>query len=932
MNKPLKVTLITIGSVFGLAILALALIPLLFEDRIVALVRAELEKRVDATIELTDVDLSLLSTFPNLTLEVTGLEVTGKGEFEGTRLLAAQKIGVGIGLFTLIREDSIQIESIEIEGPKIHVVVTDEGLANYDILIEPSEPEEPTEEVAFEIEDYRIEDGSIRYEAPGVWVDVEGMQHEGSLRVAGQEQELASATTIETLTTKLDDVAYLDRARANLDLRATVQGAANELALSRIRLALNELAIVGSGSVGWGGEGLAIDLEMASEEGLSVKALVSAIPDAYSGDFEGMKAGGTFTLKVRAKGELGPDDDDVPSFAITTTVRNGRLQYPDLPLAITDLQLDARVDHPGGNLDKMEIAVPKYGLTVGQSHGEGNLRITRPLSHPNVDLVLDGRFDLAEIAQAYPIPEVDRLEGLVEAEIDLETRGDRIERLAGFINASKIAYQSASLPVIRVPEASATLSPSNTKIEKLKAEVGTSDILVRGVASPLTTFLSDDETITMNASLISKRLRVEDFLGQQTPTESEEEGSEAASDSAFVLPDDLEAKLDFDVQLLTYGDLTLENFEGTGRIRDRKLILEDIRAKALGGSMTLEGAVATHPERPTTFDMSYTVDKASFARAFEALPSMRAYAPIARYLDGRFSTDLHASGTLGPDFAPKLDSIDAAGLVAAVQSKLSSDFKPLQELTSAVPAIPKPLDIESFRTRFAIDDGAVEVKPFTVDVKGLTMQVSGRHGLDQDMKYGVSTAVPIETLTSKLVSEVRSLGLDLAKVKTVGVQATLTGSIQSPRVSVKVDTGELRSAVADAVSDELEEQRARALEEAQAQADRLLAEAEKQAQRIRDEAKRAAEKVRQEGHARAKQVEQEAKGNPLAEIAAREAAKRIRSETDKRVDQMIAEANKRADQAVSEARKRAAEVVEAAETESKRTTDAVEGQTTDRIR
>ena len=311
---------------------------------------------------------------------------------------------------------------------------------------------------------------------------------------------------------------------------------------------------------------------------------------------------------------------------------------------------------------------------------------------------------------------------------------------------------------------------------------------------------------------------------------------------------------------------------------------------------------------------------------------MRAYAPIARYLDGRFSTDFQASGTLGDDLSPKLDSVNAGGLVAALQTKLSSDFKPLQMLTGAVPAIRKPLNVEGFKTRFAIKDGGVEVKPFTAKAKGLTMSVNGRHGLDQDMRYRVSTEVPIDSLTSKLSAEVQKLGIDVAKVKNVGINADLTGSINSPRVSVNVDTGGLRSAAADALSIELAEQRARALEEVQQQGARLVAEAEKQAERIRSEAKRAAEKVRKEGYARADQVEREAAGNPIAEIAAREGAKRIRSETDKRVNQAIEEADRRADQAVAEAKKREAALIKEAATRSEQVTDQVEKQTSDKIR
>lgn len=928
MRKPIKVTLITLAALIVISIVGLALVPILFKDRIVGLVRTEMNERVDATIDFEDVDLSLLSTFPNLTVEVTNLTITGKGTFEGIRLLSVRSIGGGIDLFNLITEDAIEIESIEVEEPDVHVVITEDGAANYDILAEVEPPQEPSEDFDFGIKRYRIDDGKLRFEQPGLEVTAHGLDHHGRLRVAGSVQDLSSETAIEQLTAKLGGVTYLKKAKTRLDLDATLQSTEEKLTLDRIRLAINQLALGGSGSVAWNGDGIMIDAQVASEQGLPVKALISAIPNAYAADFEGMKTSGTFTLEAKAKGRMGPEDDDIPSFSLVTRVRNGSLKYPDLPLAITDLELDAKVNHPGGNLDKLEVDVPKFAVAAGQSRATGSLQVRRPISQPDIELALDGRLDLAEVAKAYPIPDVEGLVGAIEAHVDLSAKGTRIERLTGEIKADNVAYQATGAPEVRISTLRVSLTPQSTKIEQLQAEVGSSDVALAGVASPLTTFFSEDQKVTANATLTSKRLVVEDFLGPGEPKAEKSEGSQ----SGMVLPEDLDAKLEFDVQTLSYGELELKNFKGSGRIRDRKLILDGVRANALGGSMRLDGTLATRPDQPATFDLTYGVDRASFAQAFKVLPSMQAYAPIARFLDGRFSTDLRASGTLGEDFAPKLDSIDASGLVAAVQTKLSSDFKPLQELTEAVPAIPRPLDIERFKTRFAIEDGAVDVKPFTVTAKGLTLQVSGHHALDQEMKYEVSTKVPIDTLTSKLAAEVRKLGLDLSKVETVGVQANLTGSIQSPRVSVEVDTSALRNVVADTLSAKLEEQRARAMEEAQAQADRLMAEAEKQANRIREEAKRAAEKVRKEGYAGADKLEAEAKGNPLKEIAAREGAKRLRSETDKRVDQMIAEANKKADQMIAEAKKRAAELVAKAEQKSEQAAQGIEGQTGDRIR
>ena len=932
MNKPVKITLIGVTILVGTIIVALALLPILLKDRIIERLRTELNEQLNATVTFSDVDASLLSTFPTLTAEISVLRITGEGDFEGVTLFSAESVAAGVDLIALVMNDAIQVESIGIDRPEVHLIVAEDGKANFDIVAETSEAPggtaEESEDVVFEVEHYWIDEGVVTYDEPGISVTAAGLTHEGSAKISGSIQELASETRIEALTVKLGQVTYLMSAKTRVDVDARIDSDLRYLELDEIRIAINQLAIGGSGRVGWAGEGLDVDLQLASEKGLPIKGLISAIPNAYAADFAGLKASGAFSLAAAIKGQLGPDDGNVPSFSVTANVRNGALKYPDLPLGITDLNLDAKLNHPGGNLDKMTISVPKYGLVAGKSHAEGSLSVAKPLSQAKVDLTLNGRFDLAEVAKAYPISDVDALAGLIVANIELSTRGEQIVQLTGNIEATDVLYRPSGAPAIQVSAARFALSPENTKIQELRAKVGESDVAIHGLASPLTTFLMEDQTITASAWLKSNDLRVDDFLSNGEPVAK---GSAAQKPNSFVLPDNVDAKLQFDVRKLSYGDLVLRDFVGTGRIRNRKLTLQGVRAKALGGTMKLNGTVSTPSAGPPTYEMDYVAEKVSFAEAFQALPSMRAYAPIARFLDGRFSTDLKASGTLGDDLSPKLDSIDAGGLVAALQSKLRSDFKPLGALNSAIPAIPNPLDVQNFKTRFKIEDGAVKVKPFPVKARGITMQVGGTHGLDQEMRYQVTSEVPLDGLSSTLAKEVKSLGLDLSKAKTVAVRANLTGSIDAPRVSVDLDSHALRGAVADAISAELAEQRARALKEVEQQTEKLIAEAQKRADQVRKEARRAADAARKEGYARAAQVEKEGEVNPLAKIAAREGAKRVRQETDKRADQMIAEADNRADQLVAEARKRAADMLAEAARRSEQGTEAAEQQT-DRLR
>ena len=127
MKKPLKITLIGVTILVGTIIVALALLPILLKDRIIERLRTELNEQLNATVTFSDVDASLLSTFPTLTAEISVLRITGEGDFEGVTLFSAESVAAGVDLIALVMNDAIQVESIGIDRPEVHLIVTENG-------------------------------------------------------------------------------------------------------------------------------------------------------------------------------------------------------------------------------------------------------------------------------------------------------------------------------------------------------------------------------------------------------------------------------------------------------------------------------------------------------------------------------------------------------------------------------------------------------------------------------------------------------------------------------------------------------------------------------------------------------------------------------------------------------------------------------------
>ena len=124
--------LLIVIAIFVLILFTIVLaLPVLFEAKIIELAKKELNNSVNVKIDFEDIDLSLISNFPNFTLGIDGLTVTGKSEFENDTLADIDNISITIGLFSVIKGDNYSVKRIAINAPSIHIKVLKNGNANY---------------------------------------------------------------------------------------------------------------------------------------------------------------------------------------------------------------------------------------------------------------------------------------------------------------------------------------------------------------------------------------------------------------------------------------------------------------------------------------------------------------------------------------------------------------------------------------------------------------------------------------------------------------------------------------------------------------------------------------------------------------------------------------------------------------------------------
>src|SRR5690606_28048727 len=108
----LKKILIGFAIFFVLLIGALAAFPFLFKDKIIAAVKTEINKNVNAKVDFGDFSLSIFRDFPNLSFAINNVSVINLKPFEGDTLAYIGNFNISLDIMTVINAETYDVKSI----------------------------------------------------------------------------------------------------------------------------------------------------------------------------------------------------------------------------------------------------------------------------------------------------------------------------------------------------------------------------------------------------------------------------------------------------------------------------------------------------------------------------------------------------------------------------------------------------------------------------------------------------------------------------------------------------------------------------------------------------------------------------------------------------------------------------------------------------
>ncbi len=805
IKKTLKITGI---SLLVLVVLAITL-PYLFKGRILKYIKTEANNSLYAKVDFADVDISIFRHFPKLSVGVSQLRIVGIDAFAKDTLLQAKKIDVSMDLISAIKGKNIQIYSINLIEPTIHALINDNGLANWSIVRPDTASvtaDTASNNVQLNLKNYAIENGNIIYrdESSNTIAEIKNLNHQGSGNLADDIFKLKTQTTADVVNFSYAGISYLNKAAASIKTDIDVDSknskfifASDEIKLNGLQLSTNGFFQLLNDST----YAMDINFEAPSTD---FKNILSFVPTIYQNNFDNIKTSGKALFNGFVKGNY--SSTTIPAYAVNLAVSEGYFKYPDLPMAVQNINLKAAINNPDGITDHTVVNISQAHIEFGTDPLDFSLLVKNPVTNLFVDAVAKGKIDLSNIKQFVKLEAGTQLKGLLNADAALKGNTKAIENkqyeainAMGNIALNQFFYASKDYPTgITLNSLLLSFNPKNVTLSNAEGKFMNTSFAANGYINNLLPYILQNQPLEGLINFNADKVNLNEWMGVSTDTTN----TNTATSNPFVVPANLNLALDATVGNVHYDKLDITDLTGSLMVSDETITFNNIKGNALDGNIGIGGNYSTKTSKTQPdIALNYAVNNVDIQKTFFAFNTVQKLMPIGKFLAGKLSSSLNLSGKLGENMMPDLSTLSGIGNVLMIEGVLNS-FQPVENIAKFINV--KALSniaAKDVKTFFELTNGNVLIKPFSVKVKDIEMEIGGLHGLTQAMDYTINMKVPralmgdkANSIINNLSSQASNKGVPIKVGEIVPIQVKLGGTITAP--TIKTDLKQTSNSLA----------------------------------------------------------------------------------------------------------------------------------------
>ena len=485
-------------------------------ERLTPIARQAADRFITAEHQIGSVDLTFFSTFPRFGLRADGLLIINpKAGAQNDTVVSAPKVVAKVNVMEFLTRKNLHVHEAVLDDALVNFYIAPDGSTNLtDVFVtSPDTTEEDTTAFSLPFKELRVD--GLRVKAR--YITFEDAKDTISAAL-GETGLAASAAKWSDMFVSLDakDVCaslkgdrYADSISVKLDAPMAMNLDSMHFAFRRAELAVNEFALVLSGSADIR-DSIALDLGLATKGKWQIKPLMALVPEKFAKSLSDLDVDGEAELEAVIQGFI--SETQMPRVQAHLTLEDGEGSYKPLPYTLRDMELDANADIRLTEGEISNVEIHRLAAKTKDSKLAANGSVEDLMGDMLLDLALNLDANLPDFA--YFLPEKmdlsGRAKGTAKARIRLaDLTAMRLEKgkISADLDLKDIHYAMDSM-VADLPKTHATIQMPNPRPSKPKvnwAHIGLiTDRVDFEMATPLKAALKES-TIQLEAgNMLSK--------------------------------------------------------------------------------------------------------------------------------------------------------------------------------------------------------------------------------------------------------------------------------------------------------------------------------------------------------------------------------------------------------------------------------------------
>ena len=741
MNRLWKIVRVLLFAGF-LSIIAGAIFAILNGDEITKIFVTEINKHLEAKIEVGDIKLSMLKKFPAAALELKDITVYAptnfienkKSRFNNDTVLIAENLFLQFSLIDLFKKNYL-IKAIHVKDGRLNIEVSNNNEKNFIIWKTTNDTE--TSKVKLQLKDVRFTNMEARYIDKMNQFDfkffLNRLNLRGELLKDSGRLEISSDLLIRNLL--INKTSYLQNMNAVSSFKLQVISGNYDIIKGEISVSDLDFRIAGQLFTR---PEKKMNLNIIGEK-LDINNLVNILPEKISNNIINYHGKGTLNINSTLSGRYG--HGIVPHIESGFLITDGEIKEKNRDYYLEIKKVSGSFTNGSDNTWLTTVLdLSHYEVNIGGSLLNGRC-VLKGFPNPIIDFDASGEIDFSNFIRFFNINKIEKCSGIIYTDINLsvkltKNRKHGWEFLQNLDPHGYIEFDDVSLKTtgnyIEFNNVYGRLDfKDKVLLDGIRINIGGDEIQIDGkIGNLLSQISGKDKPLVLEATVHAEQFNPSVFLDSLRQKDKKNHDSKP-----YIFPENFYMDLKLHIGLLNYKKFTANTFSGNLLYKPGMLNLNSVTFKSMKGNFSGSSVVFQNINGQFLIRTQSNLENINIKELFYTFNNF----------DQKFITDKHVNGKLTGEISFSSQwtnslqiikrTILAESFVKITDGELI-EFEPMLGLARYINVSElKHIHFSELVNRIIIRDEIITIPQMDIHSSAFNISLSGTHHFDNTFSY-----------------------------------------------------------------------------------------------------------------------------------------------------------------------------------------------------